>query len=182
MTNLKNRSLIVASGEYLSEPLTEDLINANHEVIYDFIENNKYLRVEDYPPEKIWELIVELAETIEKFVNSEVNLALEIAKEPLYLVEVKIKCGDIEKSSKSLIKAPTSEKAEHYAIYCEMHDPDKAEWCENHSALDLGGEYGYCAFAQQVDPSDEVFIKKYFLVHHYCEKELKSSGNYTEFF
>ncbi|GIB16846.1 hypothetical protein ACA544_18100 [Vibrio cholerae] len=77
MSDLKTRCLIAASGAFLTEFLTEELLSQDDEIIFQFIEDNKWEPVEDYSSEDIWNMIDDHALNLMQFVESELSNANE---------------------------------------------------------------------------------------------------------
>ncbi|MVC37416.1 hypothetical protein D6V26_07175 [Vibrio cholerae] len=77
MSDLKTRCLIAASGAFLTEFLTEELLSQDDEIIFQFIEDNKWEPVEDYSPEDIWNMIDDHALNLMQFVEAELSTANE---------------------------------------------------------------------------------------------------------
>ncbi|WP_119298866.1 hypothetical protein [Vibrio cholerae] len=181
MSDLKTRCLIAASGAFLTEFLTEELLSQDDEIIFQFIEDNKWEPVEDYSPEDIWNMIDDHALNLMQFVEAELSTANEEQASndaPVFLVEIKMQIGETRKTLKSLVAAPSAQKAQHYAIYSESSSPERLEWNANHQASEMHDEIIYSATAEQVAPSDVEHVKKFFGVTQYDEDDLLSSGNY----
>lgn len=73
--DLKTRCLIEASGAFLTELLTVELLEASDDEIMAFIEDHKWQPVEDYEAEEIWNMMDDHALIIQRFVQSELELA-----------------------------------------------------------------------------------------------------------
>ncbi|EPT2759171.1 hypothetical protein ACVP6W_003454 [Vibrio cholerae] len=131
--------------------------------------------------EDIWNMIDDHALKLMQFVESELSNANEeqASNDALvFLVEIQMQFGENRKTLKSLVAAPTEQKAKHYAIYSESGAPERLEWNANHQASEMHDEIIYSATAEQVSPSDVEHVKKFFGVTQYDEDELLSSGNY----
>ncbi|NGZ66562.1 hypothetical protein G6Z92_06125 [Vibrio aestuarianus subsp. cardii] len=83
---LKDRCLIEASGAFLTESFSEDLLQSNDDEIMAFIEGNKWEPVENYEASQIWELIEDHAHALEKFAQSEIERVQThlVQDEPLF--------------------------------------------------------------------------------------------------
>ncbi|EOX4130319.1 hypothetical protein ACPF4J_003465 [Vibrio cholerae] len=181
MSDLNTRCLILASNAFLNESLSEEVLALDDDLIYAFIEENKAEMTQDYSPEQIWEMIDDHAQRLKVFVEAELSKAHEDQASnvaPVFLVEIQMQFGENRKTLKSLVAAPTEQKAKHYAIYSESGAPERLEWNANHQASEMHDEIIYSATAEQVSPSDVEHVKKFFGVTQYDEDELLSSGNY----
>lgn len=98
-----------------------------------------------------------------------------------YVVNVTIYCGEYEKSSQSIVTAPSRNLAVDYALYLESHSPEKLDWSEPNRVFDLNGEFAYSGTAEPLSQSDYDVLKRYLSTNGYCHSELLASGNYVEF-
>lgn len=64
-----NTFLIEASGTYLTQHLTNTLLDGDEEVLFDFIREHLCQTVEDYEPEIVFDMIDGLAGSLERFVK-----------------------------------------------------------------------------------------------------------------
>ncbi|MGR5178858.1 hypothetical protein [Vibrio mediterranei] len=64
-----NTFLIEASGPFLTEHLTVELLKGDEEVLFDFIREHLGKTVEDYEPEIVFDMIDNLAGSLERFVK-----------------------------------------------------------------------------------------------------------------
>tara|TARA_R100001510_G_C7645902_1_gene203222 strand:+ start:109 stop:342 length:234 start_codon:yes stop_codon:yes gene_type:complete len=71
-----NESVIWASGHYLTEHFPEEWVEWEEEDIYYHISCLIWEPFENYPPEKVWEYIQNLAEDFEQTVNYKINKEL----------------------------------------------------------------------------------------------------------
>ncbi len=97
-------------------------------------------------------------------------------------VNVKIRTGEYEKSTKMVITdAPSEQDAFDYAMYCESHNPEDLEWDE-YTVADMGWEFAYSGNGTAIIPDEDLLVlKKYFYPHTFNQEELNGSGNYLEY-
>lgn len=65
----KNTFLIEASGSFLTDHLTSELLEGDESALYAFIEEVKWQAVEDFDAEMVFEMIENLANSLQKFVT-----------------------------------------------------------------------------------------------------------------
>ncbi len=59
-----NERLIWASGFYLSDNLTEDLLNGGEALLYEFISENLWIPLEGWSADNVFEEIQQLADSL----------------------------------------------------------------------------------------------------------------------
>ena len=67
----KNTFLIEASGQFLTEHLTVELLEGDENALLAFIEDNKWETVEDFEAEMVFEMIENLSDSLKKFVSQQ---------------------------------------------------------------------------------------------------------------
>ena len=66
----KNKSdIILASGQFLTEPFSDDYDQWSNEKLDDFIDDHKWEPFEDYDPSFIWEQIEHLALSVRNYIE-----------------------------------------------------------------------------------------------------------------
>lgn len=65
----KNTFVIEASGTFLTEHLTNELLEGDERELYAFIEDVKLEPVEDYDAEMVFKMIQDLAASLQRFVT-----------------------------------------------------------------------------------------------------------------
>ncbi|EGR0468613.1 hypothetical protein FG064_16575 [Vibrio cholerae] len=62
--------IIQASGTYLTEYLTQELIEGDEQKLYNFIDDHKWQVVEDYEAKDVLEMIIDLAYSQQEFLKA----------------------------------------------------------------------------------------------------------------
>lgn len=177
--------LQTTSGHFLCEDIPDNWDDLEETERDEFLTCNAWQPLENMGASEVWEIIDSAAIINQRMVEGFIESADEIPTQDddgwyHYLVSLKIRTGEYEKSSKQLICAPNSSAAGDYAMYCESHDPDSLEWSSKHNCVaDMGWQFAYSVIsADLVNPSDLPALRKHFNVSRYDLSELQSCGNY----
>ncbi|WP_318433671.1 hypothetical protein [Photobacterium leiognathi] len=182
--NIQDLCLIEASGTFLCEHLDDDIIQSETDIL-THIEMNKCQFVENECNEAVFNMITDLAESLERFLNEAIRNNIDVVNQSdkqmqsLFKVTVQIIAGEHEKSTTTFVQASCLRLAVDYAIYLESHDPENLDWSEDKFVLEQNGEFAYQASAEKVKHNDIGTLERYFSIYRCDETELNNSGNYV---
>ena len=98
-----------------------------------------------------------------------------------YAVNIKVVSGDYEKHTTTLIHAPDSEKAWHFACYAESHYPSELQWDSDGWCNEPDWSFVYRVDGVEEVPDDEVpVLRKHLICMIYDAGVLAKCGNYLE--
>jgi hypothetical protein len=182
--DLKTRCFIEASGTYLTEHLTSELLDGDVDKCMAFVNDHKTELVQYHDADQVWEMIEEEAYSLQAFVENELKLKAiksdsDCADGEYYMAKLLIQAGEYEKTSQRIVKAKSKEIAADYAIYCESHTPDDLDWSES-TVYDCFGEFGYKVNVEKIEPSDQEVLLKHLNFVTADMSELMASGNYLQ--